>query len=203
MQNLSECQLLDAGKLQEAAKLKDDNEMLLQIGGRDCVALEVLYHKRCYLQYTYPVTHVRSSKSEIYSNSFDLFCKDILCEKIYIEKQVTYLNERFENEDFVEVVKNTEGKDASNYNISRLKARIVERYADIIFNPSSQKNKSDIVLLKETVGTISEEHLGFTEDAMEMPELFQENTSSDVKPMALSNLYMTALELRSLLRSCQ
>ena len=69
MQNLSECQLLDAGKLQEAAKLKDDNEMLLQIGGRDCVALEVRYHKRCYLQYTYPVTHVRSSKSEIYSQT--------------------------------------------------------------------------------------------------------------------------------------
>ena len=37
-----------SGKLLEAATLKHDKGILLHIRGKDCVALEVRYHKVCY-----------------------------------------------------------------------------------------------------------------------------------------------------------
>ena len=46
------CETLDAGVLREAAERKQDEKILVHIRGRDCVALEVRYHKICYNKYT-------------------------------------------------------------------------------------------------------------------------------------------------------
>ena len=42
----------DAGLLREAAELKKDEQILIHIRGQDCVAIEVRYHKPCYMNYT-------------------------------------------------------------------------------------------------------------------------------------------------------
>jgi hypothetical protein len=52
----------DGGQLRKAATLKGDERILLQIQGKDCVALEVKYLKRCYLKY---VSVLRSRKDEL------------------------------------------------------------------------------------------------------------------------------------------
>ncbi|XP_060757019.1 uncharacterized protein LOC132868069 [Neoarius graeffei] len=49
---LSKAETLTAGKLQTAAETKDDHSILVHIKDKDCVALEVQYHKSCYQQYT-------------------------------------------------------------------------------------------------------------------------------------------------------
>ncbi|XP_056289110.1 uncharacterized protein LOC130205646 [Pseudoliparis swirei] len=49
---LSKAETLTAGQLQKAAELKEDQSILLHIKDKDCVALEVQYHKGCYNQYT-------------------------------------------------------------------------------------------------------------------------------------------------------
>ena len=42
----------DADLLRQAAEKKKDERILIQIRGKDCVALEVRYHKVCYGNYT-------------------------------------------------------------------------------------------------------------------------------------------------------
>lgn len=41
----------DGGLLREAAEKKNDESILTHIRGKDCVAIEVKYHKSCHLNY--------------------------------------------------------------------------------------------------------------------------------------------------------
>ena len=71
---------IDAGLLRTAAeRKKDDHEwILLQIRGKDCVALEVRYHKVCCCNYTKYVTRETKNQSEsersvsVYKKSYDV-----------------------------------------------------------------------------------------------------------------------------------
>ena len=47
---------IDAGLLRTATERKNDEWILVQIRGKDCVALEVRYHKVCCCNYTKYVT---------------------------------------------------------------------------------------------------------------------------------------------------
>jgi hypothetical protein len=49
LEKLISAETLEGGQLRKAATLKGDESILLQIQGKDCVALEVKYHKRCNL----------------------------------------------------------------------------------------------------------------------------------------------------------
>ena len=49
---LTQSQTFDAGKLRMAAEQKKDESILLHIRGKDCVAIEACYHKKCYTSYT-------------------------------------------------------------------------------------------------------------------------------------------------------
>jgi hypothetical protein len=41
----------DGGLLRQAAETKNDEYILTHIRGKDCVAMEVRYHKTCHLNY--------------------------------------------------------------------------------------------------------------------------------------------------------
>jgi len=43
---------LFTGQLLKAAEMKEDTSILVHIRDKDCVSLEVRYHKSCYRQYT-------------------------------------------------------------------------------------------------------------------------------------------------------
>lgn len=45
IQALTQCETIDAGKLREAAEKKRDKNILIHIRDKDCVAIEVCYHK--------------------------------------------------------------------------------------------------------------------------------------------------------------
>jgi hypothetical protein len=62
LEKLISAETLDGDQLRKAATLKGDESILLQIQGKVCVALEVKYHKRCYLKY---VSVLRSWKDEL------------------------------------------------------------------------------------------------------------------------------------------
>ena len=46
------CESENAGMLREAATAKNGEKILLKIRNKDCVAIEVCYHQRCYKNYT-------------------------------------------------------------------------------------------------------------------------------------------------------
>ena len=76
------CQTENAGLLCEAATVKRDERSLLQIWDKDCVALEVRYHKRCHKNYTSFLYRKKESAGEeyslLYAAAFDKFCKDVI-----------------------------------------------------------------------------------------------------------------------------
>ncbi|XP_076858248.1 uncharacterized protein LOC143512151 isoform X2 [Brachyhypopomus gauderio] len=61
-ETLIKAKTLTAGKLQQAAEVKDDQSILIHIKDRDCVALQVQYHKSCYRQYTWFLRGARAEK---------------------------------------------------------------------------------------------------------------------------------------------
>jgi len=54
------------GLLREAAEMKSDESILRHIRDKDCVAIEVKYHRTCYRNYTRFLSKTESSKEERY-----------------------------------------------------------------------------------------------------------------------------------------
>ena len=91
-------QTKDGGYLLDAALLKQDEKMLLNIRGKDLVAIEVRYHKSCYYRYTKVVRTCMSSANNldsqpaaIYEKSYTSFCKKIIEGRIMKNKEILRL----------------------------------------------------------------------------------------------------------------
>lgn len=80
----------------EAAKRKADQRILLNIEGKDCVALDVKYHAQCYKKYTRCVTKTKESDSK-FKRSFDIFSEEFVMTKI-IKGQEIYDMKRVKDE---------------------------------------------------------------------------------------------------------
>ena len=52
VERLVNCETSQGGKLVKAAKIRHDERLLLDIEGRDLVAIEARYHRTCYLKCT-------------------------------------------------------------------------------------------------------------------------------------------------------
>ena len=113
---------IDEGRLREAATRKGDESIILHIAHKDCVALEVKYHRRCYQRYTEFLrrTDVTEDDEESkvramckYEESFHVFCERFVKEKL-IDNEEIYHMKKIE-EEFVRTVAAVENCDASNY----------------------------------------------------------------------------------------
>ena len=118
---------IDAGLLRTAAERKNDERILVQIQGKDCVALEVRYHKVCYCNYTIFLTRETKKQSEterstsVYEKSYDVF--------------------------FKKVIEDTENVDISKYRDFKLKQRLMKSYPQLLFCVPKMRNVSEIVYL--------------------------------------------------------
>ena len=82
-QELSVAQTLNAGILEKSASIRKDESILVHIEGRDCVAIEVQYHERCYQMYTKILTRTPKIKGPtLYDKAFDIFCEEVVEERI-------------------------------------------------------------------------------------------------------------------------
>ena len=81
---LVSAETVDGGKLREAATRKEDQKILVHILDKDCIALEVKYHQKCYKNYTSflfnapqkePAADDYASGKCSYKKSFDGLCK--------------------------------------------------------------------------------------------------------------------------------
>ena len=116
---------IDADLLRTAAERKNDERILVQIRGKDCVALEVCYHKVCYCNDTKYVTRETKDQSEpkrsvsMYEKSYDVFCKEVIETDVIREKEIMYMKDILEK--FVPIAKVIENVDASKYRAFKLK----------------------------------------------------------------------------------
>ncbi|KAJ8411952.1 hypothetical protein AAFF_G00142190 [Aldrovandia affinis] len=114
---LSQATSLSAGLLQEAAEMKEDFSILLHIKDKDCVALEVRYHKTCYRDYTRFLSKTASKAEEENEPAFDasykIFCERVIRQRLIVNHEVLKMNQL--RRMFLNTVKKHEDLDASNY----------------------------------------------------------------------------------------
>ena len=202
---------LDGGQLRQAATLKADQSILMQIEGKDCVALEVRYHKQCYQQYTSDIRHRKegdtatatsSTCRHLYQNSFDTFCEQFVETNILRDEGIYSMNKV--KEKFVKTVATVESLDASNYSTSRLKKRMQTRFPQLVFQVNQRRNQSEMVYsnaikpstVVAAVGTMDNSQTSSTD--AENDETFGSVKSNKAKhPSAsLRELYDVALTLQ-------
>ena len=116
----------------------------MQIQGKDCVALEVHYHKVCYCNYTKYVTRETKDQSESkYEKSYDVFCKEVIETEIIGNKKIMYMKDILEK--FVTIAKVIENVDASKCRAFKLKLRLMKSYPQFVFCVPKIRNVSEIV----------------------------------------------------------
>ena len=155
---------IDAGLLRTAAEEKKDERILMQIRGKDCVALEVRYHKVCYSNYTKFLTRETKKQSvtertaSVYQTSYDVFCKKVIEEEVIRNKEVRHMRELLQK--FVIIAKDTENVDASKYRAFKVKQRLMKSYPQIVFCVRKVRNVSEIVYVENLHSSeLVEEHM--------------------------------------------
>ena len=112
---------IDAGLLRRAAELKNDEKILVQIRDKDCVAIEVRYHKSCYRNYTKFLTRDQKETEKsapTYEKTFEFFCKNVIEGQIIKNKDIIYMKELLNR--FIAMAMDIDQVDASNYRAFKL-----------------------------------------------------------------------------------
>lgn len=197
---------LDGGQLRRAATLKGDDRILLKIQGKDCVALEVKYHERCYQSYTSVARYQKkeSSSKVSYQRSFEVFCEQFVKPRIIDDEEIFRMR-RIKRE-FVKIVAEVENEDASDYKTIRLKERMLKVFPQLVFHNPIGKNTSAIVYstdmehskIVDNVACGESSQTSETEDSENGAE-FNRNHKS--KPSTtLQEMYNVAFALRTELK---
>ena len=134
------------GLLRDAATKKNDERILLQIMDKDCVAIEVRYHRKCYTKYT-NFLHKQDKKAgdgakSLYDAGYEQFCKEVV-EKLIKNKKVIFMSHLHSK--FVKIVQRVEGLDARDFRKFRLKERLIHPYPQLVFVTPKRRNVSEIV----------------------------------------------------------
>ena len=150
-------EIIDAGLLRAAADRRNDEWILVQIRRKDCVELEVRYHKVCYCNYTKYVTRETQDQSEsersVYEKSYDVFCKEVIETDVIGDKKIMYMKDILEK--FVTIAKVIENVDASICRAFKLKQRLMKSFPQLVF-----LNVSEIVYVENLDSSeLVEEHM--------------------------------------------
>ena len=206
---------IDGGRLREAATRKGDESIILHIADKDCVALEVKYHKRCYQRYTEFLrrTNVTEYEEESkvrakckYEESFHVFCERFVKEKLIDNEEIYYMKKI--EEEFVRTVAAVENCDASSYRRFRLKERLLERFPQLVFHTPNERNRSQIVYAQSICqGVVAEHYLNEESQTSQSDTEIEDEVLDDQllknheKVATLKEVYNVACTLRNILRS--
>ena len=120
---------IDGSLLRTASKRKNDERILVQMQGKDFVALEARYHKVCYCNYAKYVTKDTKDQPEsersvsVYEMSYDV-CKEVIETEVIGDKKIMNMEDILEK--FVTVAKFVENVDASKYRAFKLEQRLMK-----------------------------------------------------------------------------
>jgi hypothetical protein len=131
------CETENAGMLREAATAKKDEKILHKICDKDCVAIEVRNHQKCYKNYTnflYRQQQCTEAESPlVYAVGFEKFCKDVkdVIDPLVKQKKIEYMSYLYER--LIKIVSQIEIVDARSFPKFRLKARLQNLYPQLVF----------------------------------------------------------------------
>ncbi|XP_041369507.1 uncharacterized protein LOC121383502 [Gigantopelta aegis] len=114
---LIQAETMTAGKLYEAAVKKCDESILLHIREKDCVAIEVKYHRTCYRDYTRFVTTKMCDRSDEdglqFAKAYELYCTSVIETRMIRNKEILRMSNLIRL--FHHYVQKHEGIDPSSY----------------------------------------------------------------------------------------
>ncbi|XP_065671694.1 uncharacterized protein LOC136089571 [Hydra vulgaris] len=209
LESLSRSETFDCARLREAANYKFNENILIHINGKNCVALEVKYHQTCYIIYTKCLANQRKGQPKVqyYNKFFHIFSNEIIIEKLIKKKKIMFMSKLFSL--FVSIVYPEENIDASNYKVSRLKSKIHAAFPKLIFHTPGKRNSSDIVLLENlSSGHFAEKSLVYDNETSQSEFSQIEPLSDTDKPQNINyefvdtrSIYRTALHFRNIINT--
>lgn len=202
MEQLTACSSIVADRLIKAAKENDNTELLREIKGRDCVAIELKYHRSCYRSYTNFLTRKPTEKGVGYYNqSFNNFC-EIVKERIIYKKEIMRLTKLTSM--FVEEVRKTDGVDIQGYRSSNLKTRLRSVFPQLCFVKPSQRNQCEIVYVVDIpTQELIEQRTVMRETLLPSSSAAEESNGSQHRQsnISLKDMYGSAQSLRASIKN--
>ena len=196
-------QTLTAGVLEKAALFKS---ILVHIRGRDCVAIETRYRKKCYQAYTKCVTRKEKGAPTVptlYDKAFGQFCVQTIEKRIIENKEVFFLGQLLN--EFIKCVQAIDHVHVT-YQAARLKKRIQKRYSDIVFHRSKTARKGTLVYIDSvTAGDVAD---GLTDPSSEGDTSDVDGDEEDYRPpksitatpiFSIRELFFAAMDVKRLL----
>ncbi|XP_039538675.1 uncharacterized protein LOC120486602 [Pimephales promelas] len=134
--------------------MKEDTSILVHIRNKDCVSLEVRYHKSCYRQYTRFLTKSSASvtgtseeqNEPTFDASYKIFCERIIRHKIIVNQEVLTMTQL--RRIFLNLVEKHEDLDASNHRQDKLKRRLIRDFPQLVFHSPKKRNISEMVFVE-------------------------------------------------------
>ena len=196
--------------LQKAAELRNDESILVHIRGKDCVAIEARYHKKCYQKYTKSLLNMTKAKPPVteptvYDKAFDLFCLNMMEKRIIHNKEILLLS--YLRKKFIGIIKDVDGSDVP-YQAARLKKRIQLRYPQVVFHASKTMAKGTLVYSGDIVpGEIADDMLEMDRSDSEEEEDDDDaenniggSSKRNLRDIAPNQFFHVAMEIRKMLK---
>ncbi len=197
---------VDGGLLRYAAERKGDENILVHIRDRDCVAIEVRYHRNCHLNYCRPFTREEpktTANDEVYKESYENFCCNIVKPRLLQKKEIIRM--KLLNQMFLKKVAEVEGIDASHFRAFRLKERLKRDYPQLVFHQPKIRNQSEFVYVEElSAGDVAEEQTQIWDNSNIDDDSDDEEMDYEVpcssQAVALNEFYVVGLALRNCIK---
>ncbi|XP_013396647.1 uncharacterized protein LOC106163563 [Lingula anatina] len=144
---LMQAETVTAGNLTKSAELKNDESVLVHIRGKDCIAIKLKYHRKCFNTYTRHAGDKKMPAKPVkYQNSYKAFCNFVVKKRLIRRMellQMSQLTSLFK----AEIEKHADG-DTSDIRNDKLKRWLMRDFPQLIFR-KIQGNRSESVFVKE------------------------------------------------------
>uniref|UniRef100_UPI00358FD2C1 uncharacterized protein n=1 Tax=Myxine glutinosa TaxID=7769 RepID=UPI00358FD2C1 len=194
-EQLVHCETITAGKLVTAAEMRKDEALLINIRGKDLVALEARYHKSCFKSYTRFLSknYVKNPQEVfLYDEGYKCFCQRVVEERIVKNREILRLTNL--NYLFKKCVEEEEGMKIPSYKTYSLKRRLLQSYPFLKFVKSSKSNESDLVFVEDlSTAEIAGEAVNDSSESAD-----DADTDTDVRMGATTSRITTQMKCRPL-----
>ena len=190
-----------SASLLKAAQIQDDRRLLLKIQGQDTIAIEIKYHKSCYVQYVRPGALAKLEEkncedediaSESYNGVFDNI-REYVNDTVLKEGKAVKMSELLEH--YVDKL-SQEGVNAPSYRSSKLKNRFGNKLS---YHQPLDRSQSEIVYSSHvTTGEVVETVLNTSGNQWADEDGIEEVTPEAKEDEKYLHVYHTAKMIRSL-----
>ena len=158
------------------------------------------------------IERVEDKVTFLYETSYEILCKNNVETRLLENKEILQMKSLFN--EFVSIVQQQEGCDASNYKVNRLKMRLKKTYPQLVFYMPSRRVLGGIVFSENiSVANFVEESIcedDYTSDTdidlIDQEANLQSTSSvpnSDHDQFNIRSLYHTAMFLHEKIKECK